>query len=392
MLLCILVPAVLLTADAAALDAATQRRLEQGLLLDRDAPRPAAPAQTPQATQSIGPDVALAMQAALARFSTREPLMTGAHDPHETGFNLQGLEVHAGANADPFLRFDASAVLSPHGVELEEAFGTTLALPGNLQLRAGQFLTQLGRQNPTHAHAWVFVDQPLVLGKFLGPEGSRGIGTEVGWLSPLPWYVEIVVAVTGASGDCCARSFYGAEEPAVRAPRDLLYTGRVEQFFELGQQWSLLWGLSGQLGPNASGAHKISEIYATDLYLRHRPTDVAGRTSVSLQAEVLWRRRHVPRRLLDDVGGYAQIEWRVDAQWAVAARHEHVTGVDDDPLDPLWSDDRWRSALLATYMPSHFTRVRLQGGYDRPRWLAQGFWSTFLALELAVGAHAAHPY
>ena len=38
-------------------------------------------------------------------------------------------------------------------VELEEAIMTTRSLPKGLQLKAGQFLTEFGRINPTHPHA-----------------------------------------------------------------------------------------------------------------------------------------------------------------------------------------------------------------------------------------------
>ena len=56
------------------------------------------------------------------------------------------------------------------GVEVEEAYLTTLALPANLQVRASQFLTRFGRLNSTHPHAWDFTDQPLVNGRFFGGE------------------------------------------------------------------------------------------------------------------------------------------------------------------------------------------------------------------------------
>lgn len=65
-------------------------------------------------------------------------------------------------------------------------------------------------------HQWDFVDQPFVLGKMLGPDGNRGLGAEVSWLSPLPWYLEVVLSSTMAN----TRSFYGDEDaPPVRGPQ-----------------------------------------------------------------------------------------------------------------------------------------------------------------------------
>jgi hypothetical protein len=374
------------------------RRLSESLAADQ---KPAAAALSCAATplgtigaalQSMNPDMSFIFDAAGAYFSQGEPLQLGGHDPTETGFNLQQLELHVAANVDPFLRFESNVVFGLFGVEVEEAFATTLALPANLQLRAGQFLTRLGRINATHPHAWSFADQPLVIGKFFGSEGNRGLGTEVSWLSPLPWFAEVVGSATGAAGECCARSYLGADDLTVRTPNDLLYTTALKQFFPLSDDWSILWGLSGQFGPNASGEDNRTALYATDLYLRYRPIESAGRSSVSWQTELMWRRSQVPSGLLADAGGYSQVSWRCSAEWETGARYEHVAGAPDDPLDPEWNSARHRYAAQLTYYPSHFSRLRLQGSYDAPSWRDRGVWSAFLALELLAGAHGAHGY
>ena len=47
-------------------------------------------------------------------------------------------------------------------MELEEAFFTTTALPYDLQLKGGYFLTEFGIINPTHPHSWDWMDQPVI--------------------------------------------------------------------------------------------------------------------------------------------------------------------------------------------------------------------------------------
>jgi len=44
-----------------------------------------------------------------------------------------------GATVDPYLRLDSNLVFSPDGVEVEEAYATTLDLPAQLQLRSVHF-------------------------------------------------------------------------------------------------------------------------------------------------------------------------------------------------------------------------------------------------------------
>jgi hypothetical protein len=364
-----------------------RRAIEESLAADR-----APPATTPGEASSALPDIALILDFALAAFSDDEPLQTGGHDPSETGFNLQQLEMNLQSNVDPYFRFDANLVFSQFGVEVEEAYATTLSLPLDLQMRAGQFLTRFGRINPTHPHAWSFADQPLVIGKFFGSEGSRGLGAEASWLAPLPWYVELVGAATQADGECCARSFFGGEDLGVNDPGDLLYTLALKQFFPFGDDWSLSGGLSAQLGPNPTGQGNRTDVYGADLYLRWRPVKSPDRTAVSLQVEGLYRARQVPDDRLDDWGGYAQLVWDVNAVWAVGGRYERVSGVDGDPLDPEWTDARQRASAQVTWSPSHFSRLRLQANYDRPEWRDDPIWAGFLALEVVVGAHAAHAY
>lgn len=345
-----------------------------------------------RAFQSMNPDISLILDFAGAWFSAEEPLQGGAHDPRETGFNLQQLEMSIGSNVDPFFRFDANLVFSQFGVEVEEAYVTTLALPAGLQLRGGQFLTRFGRLNNTHPHTWHFVDQPLVNGKFFGGEGSRGLGLELSWLAPLPWYMELIASTNQAVGECCARSYWGAEDLGVDDPRDLMTTTALKQFFPFTVDWSLLLGLSGQFGPNPTGNGNRSEIYGADLYLRWRPTGDPERRFVALTVEGMLRRRQVPNDVLQDWGGYASLVWQLAKRWECGARAELVSGLGDDYLDPDWTGQRQRYAAQLTFYPSHFSRIRLQGGPDLPSWRDEVDWAVLLAVEVVTGAHGAHAY
>ena len=85
-------------------------------------------------------------------------------------------------------------------VEVEEAFLQTTNLPFNLQLKGGQFLPPFGRINPTHPHTWDFADDPLVHGRLLGPDGLRGVGAQVSWTIPVPWYSQLIVASQNGRG------------------------------------------------------------------------------------------------------------------------------------------------------------------------------------------------
>src|SRR5688572_27324513 len=138
----------------------------------------------------------------------------GGHDPNQRGFTVQGLEASFTGAVDPYFRGQANVLFAVDAegesfLELEEAFGETVSLPANLQLRAGQYLTEFGRHNPTHPHSWAFVDTPLVNGRFLGGDGLRNPGARLSWLMPTPFYSELGLSVQNSHGET-ASSFRSA--------------------------------------------------------------------------------------------------------------------------------------------------------------------------------------
>lgn len=358
---------------------------------------PSPPAST--LLQSLNPDIAFIGDVAFAYFSADEPMTAGEHDPSANGFTLQQLELSINKSVDPYFKFDASIVFSLFGVEVEEVYATTLALPGRFQVRAGQFLTRFGRVNRMHPHAWDFVDQNIAIGRVFGGDANRALGVEVSWLAPTPWYIEVVGSGTGAAGEGTARSFYGADDLGFETPLDLQNLLAVKQFFPFGPNLSLAWGLSGAFGPNSNGLGTRSEVYGTDVYLKYRPITTESSFVLSLQTEWLYRRREVPDDILDDHTGYAQVFCRFAPRWGAAARYEigtpalTATGVvAADPLDPDWTENRQRTALSLTFWPTEFSRIRLEGESDVPGWKDEPELAALLAFEFNVGAHGAHSF
>ena len=340
--------------------------------------------------QSMNPDMAVIADFALAWFSEDKNLQSGAHDPKSIGFNLQQLEMSLAASVDHVFGFSANLVFGQAGVELEEAVVTTLGLPVGLQVRAGQFLSRVGRINNTHPHSWDFVDQPFAIGKFYGAEGNRGLGVEISWLTPLPWYFEIAGAAQMPTSGASNRSFLG-NDGKVEGVQDFLYTLTAKQFFSLSSEVGLFWGLSAQFGPNTTGRDTRTQIYATDLYLKYSPA-AYPEMFLSFQAEAFFRQRQVPRDNLFDAVGYAQLVWQIDRHWATGLRGEYGSGVKNDMLDPEWTDNRYRATAQVTWYPSHFSRLRAQGSIDIPKWQKDPIYALFLALEITAGTHPAHSY
>lgn len=242
-----------------------------------------------------------------------------------------------------------------------------------------------------HLHQWHFVDQPLVIQKFMGTDGNRGLGVEASWLSFLPWYLEAIVSATDPSGKATAASYYAGEEKDIDSLKQALWTGAIKQFFPVTDDLSLLWGLSAQTAPNLRDGR--TALYGTDVYLRFRPLGSTRRQSVSLQVEAILRDRSIPgRQSVQDAGGYVELVWSFDPRWELGGRGEWMSRITEEFVGKDSPKPRSRYAAQVTFYPSHFSRLRLQTSVDRPQWVEKPVFSTFLAFEVSVGAHGAHNY
>jgi hypothetical protein len=231
---------------------------------------------------------------------------------------VQNIELSFSGAVDPYFNGEAhiiyliDPVVGDTRVELEEAFLTTQALPLGLQLKGGFFFTEFGIINPTHPHAWDWLDQPVINTRLFGPDGLRQAGMRLGWLTPLPWYSEVQVGVQNANGET-ASSFFANEEffeerpiggrpfvaQDVRNLGDLLYLARWVNSWNLSDTVTTKAGFSGLYGPNATGPDGDTWIYGADLKLTWRPTNNFRGWPFFLGAEAM-KRDYRADRFFDD--------------------------------------------------------------------------------------------
>ena len=165
---------------------------------------------------------------ALAYSSARDldHVEVGDHDPQQRGFNARNIELAFDGAVDPYFEGFANIVFkldndNETNVEVEEAFMQTTGLPFGLQLKGGQFFAAFGRINPTHPHTWDFADDPIVHGRFLGSDGLRGVGAQVSWTLPVPWYSQLILASQNGRGNTgLLLSESGRERNVLRSPND----------------------------------------------------------------------------------------------------------------------------------------------------------------------------
>jgi hypothetical protein len=343
----------------------------------------------------------------------------GDHDPKVTGFNVRNEEMVVTADVDPYFYglLDVVYKINEEGdsdLELEEAYGLTTGLPGNLQFKVGQFFTEFGRANPTHPHTWQFVNFPVILARIFGGEGWRGQGARVSWLVPgTP--IQLLVGCANARGDTQA-SFLGPDggmmgaytltNRSVTNLSDLAWNARAEASHDVtikNGTVTVLGGFSFGYGANGTGTAANTEIYGVDLYVKWKPerTD-AGWPFVAWQTEAVWRHYDaeaqddptvLPSTTYRDWGFYTQLIWAFRRPWTAGIRYDYAYS------NGVYPGNADRISLALTYYTSEFARIRLEANWDLVDGLgtivpgaSDHAFSLWINFDFSLGKHGAHKF
>jgi hypothetical protein len=345
----------------------------------------------------------------------------GDHDPQQRGFNARNIELAFDGAVDPYFEGFANIVFKLDNdneteVEVEEAFLQTTSLPFNLQLKAGQFFAAFGRINPTHPHTWDFADAPLVHGLLLGPDGLRGVGAQLSWIVPVPWYSQLMLGVQNGRGGTgfSFRNpgedgiFFGREttDREMRGLQDFVWIPRWENSLDLTPTQVVLAGVSGAFGSNETGADSRTQIYGADfLYKWKSARAEGGFPFVKWQTEAMYRRFEAGRGVdksfpvaetFHDWGLYSQVLWGFKKGWVAGIRGDYLHTQDSRFTEDEDRQSRSRVSGDITWYPTEFSKIRLQYNHD---WLEENFFlsereadSVFLQFEFILGAHGAHKF
>jgi hypothetical protein len=346
----------------------------------------------------------------------------GEVGPGERSFNLAESELVLSANVDPYFAATMIAAITPENeVEVEEAFFRTLALPAGLTAKGGRFFSGFGYLNEVHAHAWDFVDQPLVYQAFFGNQMAQD-GLQLKWLAPTDLFVEFG-----------AEAGNGQEFPGTRRNRNGL--NGTTLFAHVGGDAgdSTSWRLGGSwidlraedrayedadgLGqPVINAFTGSSRTWAVDGVLKWTPYGSTARRQLKLQGEYF--RREERGQLAFDVDGIGladdyrseQSGWYLQGVYQFLPRWR--TGLRFDALDSgtpriglvesgalpaeafpaLLPGDPRRVSVMLDWNPSEFSRLRAQYAWDEARDAGGTDGQFRLQYTYGIGAHGAHKY
>jgi hypothetical protein len=293
-------------------------------------------------------------------------------------------------------------------------------LPGGT-VKFGQFLSAVGYHNEIHAHAWDFVNAPLVYQAFFNSELLED-GAQLRWVAPTDVLLEFGVEAGNGS------NFPGSDRNS-NSPNSWL--GFIHVGGDVGFSNSYLIGASyrhtrvqqrtyddfDEFGtPVQNAFYGDSDLWGAQFVWKWSPNGNPLSHNLKLQAEYFNRQENGgldfdvegPRADsgsydAQQSGWYAQAVYQFMARWRLGARYDaldsgsvHIGLVDDGILPaadfPILADKNpTRITTMVDFSPTEFSRLRLQYA-----WGDVGDSGTdqqlLLQYIMSMGAHGAHKF
>jgi hypothetical protein len=318
------------------------------------------------------------------------------------GFNLRAAELFIFAPVDPYFNLYANLPVTEDGIELEEAYAVTTALPEGFQVKGGKFKSNFSRLDAQHPHAWDFYDIALPYRAFLGDEGLGGEkGIQFTWLPAWPVYTQFGAEVLQGENDL----LFGAD--AGNGPH--AFSLFVKSSADITDNSTLYFGPSVLFGKTRNTSivddaefDGDSALYGLEAVWKWKPRPRQGLT---LQGEYLYLDQdgdlidaetaevNALRRSQD--GFYFQGIYQL-SRWRFGVRYDALELLADSfkragEKENL-GETPWRATGSVEFNPSEFTRIRLQYNHDESGRDGRSNDEAILQFLFGIGAHAAHTF
>jgi hypothetical protein len=345
----------------------------------------------------------------------------GEIGPGERSFNLGESELTVAANIDPYFFGNVTAALTgDNEISVEEAYVRTLALHNGLTAKGGRFFSGVGYLNEIHAHAWDFIDQPLVYQAFVGGQLAQD-GVQVKWIAPTETFIELGAETGNGQG------FPGNRRNSNGLSGNALF---AHIGGDIGDSTSWRSGVSWldhraddrlYEDTDATGLPVINSFtgrartWVLDATMKWAPHGDVTRQQLKVQGEYMRRRERgdlafdVDGVNLSDLyrssqsGWYVQSVYQFIPRWRIGARYDQLhsgspriflvesgaLSLQDFPA--LLSGSPSRVTTMLDWNPSEFSRLRAQVAWDDAR-DAERDHQFFLQYIYSIGAHGAHKY
>jgi hypothetical protein len=247
---------------------------------------------------------------------------------------------------DPYSSTKIFLAAEEDGIGIEEGYIYYTGLPGRLRLDLGKFRQQVGDLNRWHGHALPETEYPLVYQRYFGDEGLAGVGISL--------YTTLPFSLSGATHEVWVQATTAESEPLLGGDGELLFLGRLQNFWQLSRTMYAQVGVTG-LGGNNGGADLRSRMAGLDFRLTYRPPEAGTRRDVTFRAEGYRLHATDLGETTNRYGAFLDLSARTSRRWIFGARYDHV----EAPRG--LADTEWRLTPNITWWQSEFVYLRLEG-------------------------------
>lgn len=281
----------------------------------------------------------------------------------------------------PEIRADVFLAMHRHNEHFEpeicEAYVSFLRIINGLSLKAGKMHVDFGKINKVHEHHRPYTNQPLVLTNFFGEHGLVGEGVTLGYLMPLPLFMQIDIGVWWLGGK--HQHEEDEEESLTFGLADEAYTGRLWSSFPLGETSELELGASVVTahGPHYQEHQDNVKAFGADLTFKLWPSTYER---LIFQNEIFNLHREIPVGKLSRWGFYSYLGYKFNKYWDAGLRY--------DWSENAFPENEKTNSLsgIITNRLTETTVIRLQCDYN----FGLKSYNAFLQLVFGIGPHS-HP-
>jgi hypothetical protein len=247
---------------------------------------------------------------------------------------------------DPYSSTKIFLAAEEDGIGIEEGYIYYTGLPGRLRLDLGKFRQQVGDLNRWHGHALPETEYPLVYQRYFGDEGLAGVGISL--------YTTLPFSLSGATHEVWVQATTAESEPLLGGGGELLFLGRLQNFWQLSRTMYAQVGVTG-LGGDNGDADLRSRMAGLDFRLTYRPPEAGTRRDVTFRAEGYRLHATDLGETTNRYGAFLDLSARTSRRWIFGARYDHV----EAPRG--LADTEWRLTPNITWWQSEFVYLRLEG-------------------------------
>ena len=219
-----------------------------------------------------------------------------------------------------------------------------------MNLKMGQFKTQLGKLNRYHTHALPQFERPFVLAHFLGAECLNGFGLAGNFLLP---------SLIAHVNELDIEFISGGENPSFtnQGKHNFIYVGHLKNFYDVNRSTYVELGVSGATGYNDPNETYRTIIGGADFTIKWSPPERAKYRGAEWLTEVFYSNRKTANEAINAWGIFSSFQYRLSAWWVASIRLDYTQLPYNNILEEKGG------ALAFDFWQSEFVFLRFQYTY-----------------------------